>query len=369
MKIAMFGQKAVPSRMGGVEVVVSNLATRMVEKGHEVALYNRKIKGEKRLKRYKGIDIYTVPTIDRKGLSAISASFFAAILVSLKKYDIIHIHAEGPAFFSWIPKLFNKKVVVTIHGLDWKRAKWKNGLGSKFIKIGERNAAKYADTIIVLSKENQNYFKKRYKRDTFLIPNGVTKPQILKPDLIKDKWNLTANSYILFLGRIVPEKGIKNLILAYKQIRSNKKLVIAGGSSDTADFYDSLKLLAKDDPRIIFTGAVKGRALKELYSNAYLYTLPSDLEGMPLSLLEAMSYGNAVLTSDIPECTDVIKSNGIIFRHGDVKDLKKKLGFALHNNDLIFHLKEISANYILNKYNWDDIVDRTLLVYRKCLND
>lgn len=369
MKIAMFGQKAVPSRMGGVEVVVSNLATRMVEKGHEVALYNRKIKGKKSLKWYKGIDIYTVPTVNRKGLSAISASFFAAMLVSLKKYDIIHIHAEGPAFFSWIPKLFKKKVVVTIHGLDWKRAKWKNGLGSKFIKIGEKNAAKYADAIIVLSKENQNYFKKRYKRDTVLIPNGVIKPKILKPELIRDKWNLTKNSYILFLGRIVPEKGIKNLILAYKQIKSNKKLVIAGGSSDTEDFYDNLKLIAKDDPRIIFTGAVKGQVLKELYSNAYLYTLPSDLEGMPLSLLEAMSYGNAVLTSDIPECTDVIENNGIIFRHGNVRDLENKLEFALHNTHLIFHLKKISSNYILNKYNWNDIVDRTLLVYRTCLND
>lgn len=369
MKIAMFGQKTVPSRMGGIEVVVSNLSTRMVKKGHPVALYNRKTKNVKKIKNFKGVRVYTVPTIKKKGLAAISASFFASILSSFKIYDIVHIHAEGPAFFSWVPKLFKRKVVVTIHGLDWRRAKWKRGLGSKFIKLGEKSAVKYADEIIVLSKENQKYFKEKYDRNTVLIPNGVNKPKILKPNLIKQKWNLKKDAYILFLGRIVPEKGIKNLILAYRQIKTNQKLVIAGGSSDTADFYKELKLLAKNDPKIIFTGSVKGEALGELYSNAYLYVLPSDLEGMPLSLLEAMSYGNAVLISDIPECTDVVGENAIIFHHGNVKDLKDKLQFALNSKQIVQNLKSKASDYILEKYNWDDIVDKTLLVYRKCLND
>lgn len=369
MKIAMFGQKVVPSRMGGVEVVVNNLSTRMVEKGHTVVLYNRKAKNVKKIKSFKGVRVYTVPTINKKGFAAISASFFASILSSFKKYDIVHIHAEGPAFFSWVPKLFNKKVIVTIHGLDWQRAKWKKGLGSKFIKLGEKNAVKYADKIIVLSKENQKYFKEKYNCNTVLIPNGVNKPEVLKANLIKQKWGLKKDTYILFLGRIVPEKGIKNLVLAYKQIETNQKLVIAGGSSDTADFYKELKLLAKNDPRIIFTGSVKGKILGELYSNAYLYVLPSDLEGMPLSLLEAMSYGNAVLTSDIPECTDVVGENAIIFHHGNIKDLKDKLQLALNSKKLVYQLKNRASNYILKKYDWDDIVDRTLLVYRKCLND
>ncbi len=369
MKIAMLGQKSVPSRLGGVEVVVENLATQMTMKKQDVTLYNRKVKGITPVKEYKGIKICTVPTIEKKGLAAISASFFAAIQASVKKYDIVHIHAEGPAFFSWIPKLFGKKVVVTIHGLDWKRAKWKNGLGAKFIRAGEKAAVKYSDAIIVLSKSNQEYFSKKYSRETILIPNGVSNPKILSTALIQKKWNLQKNKYILYLGRIVPEKGIKNLILAFKKISTDKKLVIAGGSSDTDQFYAEIKELAKDDPRIIFTGVVQGKALEELYSNAYLYTLPSDLEGMPLSLLEAMSYGNCVLVSDIPECTDVVGMNGIIFEHGNVDDLQDKLEYAINNPTIVQKFKEKSSNYILSKYNWGKIVDKTLLVYRKCLND
>lgn len=370
MKIAMFGQKTVPSRMGGIEVVVENLATRMVAKGNCVALYNRKTKTtSNKVKEYKGVEIYTVPTIDKKGLAAVSGSFFASVLVSLKKYDIVHIHAEGPAFFSWIPKLFNKKVVVTVHGLDWQREKWKNGIGSKFIQIGEKNAVKYADAIIVLNESNQKYFKEKYNRDTILIPNGVNIPNKLSANLIKKEWGLTKNSYILFLGRIVPEKGIENLILAYKRIKTNKKLVIAGGSSDTDEFYKRLKLLAKNDSRIIFTGAVKEKKLEELFSNAYLYTLPSNLEGMPLSLMEAMSYGNAVLVSDIPECTNVVGNNAIVFQHNNIDDLEKKLKLALKNQDLVFRLKDVTSKYILSKYNWNDIVNKTLLVYKECIND
>ncbi|WP_253270192.1 glycosyltransferase family 4 protein [Lactobacillus helveticus] len=369
MKIAMLGQKAVPSRLGGVEIVVENLATQMTRKKQDVTLYNRKVKGITPVKRYKGVKIHTVLTINKKGLAAISASFFAAIQASLNNYDIVHIHAEGPAFFSWIPKLFGKKVVVTIHGLDWKRAKWKKGLGSKFIKAGEKAAVKYSDAIIVLSKDNQDYFLKKYSRKTFLIPNGVHAPRILDTSLIQRKWKLQKDKYILYLGRIVPEKGIKNLILAFKKVKTDKKLVIAGGSSDTDQFYDELKKLAKDDPRILFTGAVQGRTLGELYSNAYLYTLPSDLEGMPLSLLEAMSYGNCVLVSDIPECTDVVEQNGIIFKHGNVKDLQDKLEYTVNHSNVVRKFKEKSSNYILSKYNWNKIVDKTLLVYGKCLND
>jgi len=364
MKIAMLGQKKVPSRSGGIEVVVENLSTRMVKKGQKVTLYNRK-EDKNNLKNYKGVKIITVPTIKKKGLAAVSASFFATLFASLNNFDVIHIHAEGPAFFCWLPKIFRKKVVVTIHGLDWQRDKWKSGLGSQFIKIGEKEAVKYANSIIVLSKNTQEYFRKKYNRSTILIPNGVNKPKIVLPDLIEKKWNLKKDDYILFLGRIVPEKEIKNLILAYKQINTNKRLVIAGGSSDTAVFYKKMEELASDDDRILFTGAVKGRILEELYSNSYLYVLPSNLEGMPLSLLEAMSYGNCVLTSDIPECKEVIENKGLTFKVGNIEDLKSKLYLLLNNQQLVYRLKKESKNYILNKYNWNKITDKTLEVYRE----
>lgn len=245
-----------------------------------------------------------------------SSSFFASLLAAFGKYDVVHIHAEGPAFFAWLPKVLGKKVIVTIHGLDWQREKWKSGFGSKFIRQGERNAVKYADEIIVLSKGVQEYFLSQYNRQTHFIPNGVNRPEIKDAELIK-QWGLEKDSYILFLGRLVPEKGIRYLIEAYKNIHTDKKLVIAGGSSDTDAFANELKESAKGDNRIIFTGFVQGQLLDELYSNAFIYTLPSDLEGMPLSLLEAMSYGNCCLTSDIDECAEVVEDKAVTFKKSD----------------------------------------------------
>ena len=206
-----------------------------------------------------------------------------------------------------------KKVVqdLTSGGIDWQREKWQSGLGSKFIHQGEKNAAKYADEVIVLSKGVQDYFKETYGRETHFIPNGVNRPQIREASLITDKFGLKKDSYILFLGRLVPEKGIRYLVEAFKNVKTDKKLVIAGGSSDTDSFMEELKELAKGDDRILFTGFVQGAMLDELYSNAYIYTLPSDLEGMPLSLLEAMSYGNCCLVSDIPECAEVVEDKGL----------------------------------------------------------
>ena len=243
------------------------------------------------------------------GLAAVSSSAFAALYSAFGKYDVVHIHAEGPAFFAWLPKMLGKRVVVTVHGIDWQREKWQSGLGSKFIHQGEKNAVKYADEVIVLSKGVQDYFKKTYDRETHFIPNGVNRPEIREAKLITDKFGLKKDSYILFLGRLVPEKGIRYLVEAFKNVKTDKKLVIAGGSSDTDSFMEELKDLAKGDDRILFTGFVQGTMLDELYSNAYIYTLPSDLEGMPLSLLEAMSYGNCCLVSDISECAEVVEDN------------------------------------------------------------
>lgn len=372
LNIAMFGQKRIPSREGGVEIVVEELCTRMVAQGHNVTCYNRgghHVSGSeydsKRLKEYKGIKLKTVPTIEKKGLAAVSSSFFAALCCAFGKYDVVHIHAEGPAFFCWLPKLFHKRVIVTVHGIDWQREKWKSGFGSKFIHKGEKNAVKYADKIIVLSKGVQDYFEKIYGRKTVFIPNGVSNHIERKPQIIKNKFGLDKDEYILFLGRLVPEKGIKYLIEAFKQVDTEKKLVIAGGSSDTSEFENEMKEIAKEDKRILFTGFVQGQELEELYSNAYVYALPSDLEGMPLSLLEAMSYGNCCLVSDIPECAEVVEDKALIFKKADVKDLQSKLQDACDHSEKVDAHKKQAADFICSKYNWDEIVQATLKLYRR----
>ena len=198
------------------------------------------------------------PILTSGGLAAVSSSAFAALYSAFGKYDVVHIHAEGPAFFCWIPKLFGKRVISTIHGLDWAREKWKFGVGSKFIRQGEKNAVKYADEIIVLSKGVQKYFMETYGRETHFIPNGVNRPEVREAKLITDHFGLEKDSYILFLGRLVPEKGIRYLVEAFKNVKTDKKLVIAGGSSDTDSFMKELKELAKGDNRILFTGFVQG---------------------------------------------------------------------------------------------------------------
>ena len=371
LRIAMLGHKRIPSREGGIEIVVEELATRMAKKSHSVTCYNRKghnVAGSEfdgtKLKTYKGVTLQEVFTIDKRGLAAMTASVSASLRAALGNYDVVHIHAEGPAFMCWLPKMFGKKVIVTVHGLDHQRAKW-GKFASWYIRSGEKNAVRFADEIIVLSKGVQNYFQNTYGRTTRFIPNGVNKAKPRKARQITDKWGLTKDSYILYLGRIVPEKGERYLIEAFKQTKTDKKLVIAGGSSDTQAFMDELKSLVKDDDRIIFTGFVQGEILEELYSNPYIYTLPSDLEGMPLSLLEAMSYGNCCLTSDIPECAEVIEDKALLFRKSDVSDLKAKLQNACDHPEMVESYKAQAEEFICRKYNWDDVVEKTLKLYQR----
>lgn len=373
MKISMLGQKHLLTREGGVEIVTYELASRMVKLGYDVTVYDRASKHvmdkkskPKKVKEFNGIKIKECLTIDKKGLAAMTSSLFGSLRILFSKTDVVHYHAEGPCAMIPIIKFFSRKrIIVTIHGLDWQRAKWGTGFASKYIKFGEKMAAKYADEIIVLSENVQNYFKETYNRKTVFIPNGVNKPEILKANIITKKYNLKKDEYILFLGRIVPEKGIHYLIDAFNKIKTDKKLVIAGAASDTDDYFSLLKEKAKDNENIIFTGFVQGDELHELYSNAYIYSLPSDLEGMPLSLLEAMSYKNCCLTSNIEECAKVLEDKGVTFEKSNVKDLTKKLKKLCDDKELVSKYKKESQKYILDKYNWDDVVNKTLELYKK----
>ncbi|HII4499416.1 TPA: glycosyltransferase family 4 protein [Clostridium perfringens] len=370
LNIAMIGHKVVPSRRGGVELVLTTLCPLLVEKGHNVTCFNRsgdKVENEYistvKSNSYKGVKLKKVWTLNKKGLAALTSSFTAAVCAAFGRYDVVHFHAEGPSAALWIPKLLKKRCIVTVHGLDWQREKWQYGFASKYIKFGEKVLAKYADEIIVLSKGVQQYFKNTYNRDTIFIPNGVNRPKQGSLNVITKKYNLEGNDYFLCLSRLTEEKGIHYLIDAYNQIDTDKKLVIAGDTSDTDEYVAFLKDMAKDNPNIIFTGFVFGKILDSLYSNAYVYVLPSNLEGMPLSLLEAMSYGNCVIGSDIPEIADVLEDKGILFKKSNIEDLKEKLQYINDNKQVRDSYKEKSSDFICSKYNWDEIADSTIKLY------
>lgn len=374
MKIAFIGHKRIPSREGGIEIVVDELATRMVDRGHQVIAYNRSghnvagsefdgvANGHGKRFSYHGVNVVSVPTIEGKGLAALSSSFFATLQAIRAKPDVIHYHAEGPCVMLRLAHWAGIRTVATIHGLDWQRAKW-GKFASTYLKFGERTAAKCADEIIVLSESMQQYFQEKYGRSTHFIPNGIEHGEPVSAQEITEKYGLHKNDYVLFLGRIVPEKGVHYLIEAFSKLNTNKKLVIAGGASDSNEYYQHIQQMANQDSRVILTGFIQGQALKELYSNAYIYVLPSDLEGMPMSLLEAMSYGNCCLTSDIPECAEVVEGHAAIFQHGSVDSLRKKLQELLENDDLVQRYKANAADYTVNKYNWDSVTDQTLNLY------
>lgn len=368
MKIAMLGHKRIPSREGGVEVVVEELTTRMAALGHQVVVYNRKGKhvsdasySVAKMKEYKGVSIKQVATIDKKGLNALVYSIFATIRATFGRYDVIHYHAEGPCAMLWLPKLFGVHTVATIHGLDWQRSKW-GGFATRYLKFGEKMAAKKADQVIVLSRNMQRYFKKTYGRDTVYIPNGLTMPTRREAQLITEKYHLKYGDYILFLARIVPEKGVHYLIDAYEQIKTDKKLVIAGGASHTSEYFEEIKARVEDNPNIIMTGYVQDQLLEELYSNCCLYVLPSDVEGMPISLLEAMGYGRRCLVSDIPENTELVGEHATSFAHGNVVDLAKQLQELADQENIEC---EENISYVKEHFNWDRIVQKTLELYQK----
>ncbi len=257
MKVAMVGHKVIPSRRGGIENVLTSLCPLLVEKGIDVTCYNRssdKVENEYigtvKDKKYKGVTLKNAWTINRKGLSAMVASFTAAICAAFWKYDIVHFHAEGPCAAMWIPKMFGKKCVATVHGLDWQREKWGKGFASRYIKFGERVMVKCADEIIVLSESAREYFKKTYNRDTVLIHNGIDKPAKKEADEITKIYGLSKGDYICIVSRLTAEKGVHYLIDAYNSIKTNKKLVIAGDTSDTDEYVKMIKQKASGNPEV-----------------------------------------------------------------------------------------------------------------------
>ena len=369
----MVGQKTMPaidSSRGGVEVVVEEIATRMAEYGAEVTCFNRRGCDNGGLSEYKGVKLINVLTIRKKGLAAASSSFFASIKAAFGRFDVIHFHAEGPCAMMWIPKLFGKKCVCTIHGLDHKRSEKWSKFARWYILHGEKTAVKYADAIIVLTKAAQNYFKETYGRETVLIPNGVNNQSSnIGDDIISEKFSLRKNEYILFLGRLVPEKGIQYLVEAYLKLKTDKKLVIAGAASDTDDFVQRLHEKTDGNSKIVYTGFINGKPKEQLYANAYVYVLPSDLEGMPLTLLEAMSFGNCCVVSSIKECTEVVGDKAVVFKQGDAEDLREKLQELCDDERKVEELKAESADYICRKYSWDDVVERTIKLYREVIGE
>ncbi len=364
MKIAYISLKGIPLG-GGIEKYTEEVGSRLASKGHEIVVYTMRHYGAEN-GQHKGMCIKTVPTIKSRSLEKLVASFIASLyLIMEKDVDIVHMHAFGPAMFGFIPRLMRKKVITQGHGIEWKRSKW--GLpGKLFLKLTEWPSVMFPHALTVVSKVQVNYINERYGRNCAYIPTGVNPPCVVTPELIRE-YGLKGNDYILFAARLVREKGAHYLIEAFNNIKTEKKLVIAGDAEYEGSYKEELARLANGNMNIIFTGFVTGKRLHELFSNCYLFVLPSEVEGLPIALLEAMSYGNCTLVSDIPENIEALNSFGYTFRSMDVNDLSDKLIHLISTPGDVARFKDRARNHVLENYSWDSIANSFENLYKSLL--
>jgi glycosyltransferase involved in cell wall biosynthesis len=369
MKIAVIGVKGIPAKQGGIEHYCQALYPKIVEQGHTVDLYARSSYIKQSwlsINKHNGVRVICLPSLPIRGLDAFTNSGLAALVCALRDYDVIHFHALGPSLFSFLPRLLSSaKVISTCQGLDWQRGKWGKS-SSSIIRLGEKMAAKYAHHVIVVSKALQDYFKKTYDLDSVYIPNAPGIYASSNPDFkFVKSLGLKPNQYFLFLGRLVPEKRPDLLVQAFQKLsQSNWKLVLAGGDSDTTDYINELCDLAGDNPKIIFAGELKGSRLAEMVRGSGIFVLPSDLEGLPLAMLEAMREEVPVIASDIPPHQQLVGNDrGILFSAGDVISCLDALKQAIAQPQQLASMAQKAKSYVQKNYTWDKITADNLSVY------
>lgn len=362
----MLGLRAIGQGSGGVEKAVEEISTRLAGRGHDVTVFCRARYNRRGLDHFQGVRLVNLPAIYTKHLEAATHSFLAA-LRALRGFDIVHFHAIGPSMFSWLPRLTGQRVVATVHALDWRREKW-SGFAKFALRLGARAATTFPQRTIVVSRTIQQLLKDRFGRDTTYIPNGVT-PGVRRPINNLARFGLKGNDYILYLGRLVPEKGCHLLIRAFREMNTDRKLLIAGDESHSDRYAAELHELARGDSRIVFAGALYGEDKDEAFSNASLFVLPSTLEGMPIVLLEAMSYGTPVLCSDIPENMEVVRPApddalyADLFRSGSSDDLLARMNAAIQPGTVLAERADNAQAYVRRSFSWDAITDEIEALY------
>jgi len=363
----MIGQKGIPAFSGGVERSVEEIATRLAAHGHEVFAYCRAPYTPKTLTTYRGVQLIHLPSIRTKNLEAITHTFFATIHALFRDVDVIHYHAIGPSSLLWMIRLFKPRtpVIATFHCQDYFHQKW-GWFARMYLRIGELMACRFAHRTIVVSRTLKQHMWSTYQREGEYIPNGTNIPRARRAQRIRS-YGLKKGNYILAVGRLVRHKGFHTLLEAYKQLRTTKKLVIVGGSSYTDAYVKELHRRAGDHPNILFLGAQHGEILDELYANAYCTVQPSEAEGMSLVLLEALSHGQTVLASNIPEHREVLEGVGLFFRNRSVGDLQAKLKFMIKHPEFITRNRARARTRVRRSYLWDDSTEHIERLYRDIL--
>lgn len=365
VRVAMIGLKGLPPRKdsGGVERHVDELGARLVERGFEVAAYVRARFSVPGAASHRGMRLLRLPSVPTKHLDALTHTFLASLHALFGRYDVIHYHGVGPSTLAWIPRVFSprSKVVVTFHSIDRFHQKW-GRFARAYLRFGEWTACRFPHLTIAVSKTIREYCADEYGREAVYVPNGAKVRPYPGNDLLA-KWRLSPGSYLLTVARLVKQKGIHHLIDAYDGFEAEKTLVITGAEAFGTDYGAYVKELAEGNSNIVFTGFQEGRALAQLFANAYLYVHPSEAEGLAVSVLEAMGYGRCVLASDIPENLESVGGTGITFVNADARDLRIKLRQLLNHPEIVEERGEWGRRWVAEEYDWDGVAEATAEAY------
>jgi len=362
LKIAFIGGRGVISKYSGIESYYEEVGKRLVKMGHEVTVYCRNYFTPP-LSEHNGMKLVRLPTMRSKHLETVIHTTLSTIHALTEKYDVVHYHALGPALFSVLPRLRGTKTAVTVQGLDWQRKKW-GRLASAVLRLGERASVRLPNGTMVVSQALQDRYREMHGIEAFYVPNGGILRERSEPKAILE-WGLDPGKYVLFLGRFSPEKGCHLLVEAFEKLDTDVKLVMAGASSYCDSYSQELRTHASD--RIRMLEWVSGEMLDELLTNAMIFVLPSDLEGLSLALLDAMGAGLCVLTSDVPENREVVDGAGFTFRRGDSRDLAERLSFLIANPSVREAAGRIARKRIAEQYQWQKIAEEIEMAYFEIL--
>lgn len=370
MRIAMIGQKGIPARSGGIERHVEELSAELVARGHEILVFCRSWYVWP-IRDHRGVRCIKTWSLPSKHLDTITHTFMSVLRAAKEKVDVFHFHGVGPALLSWLPKLLrpSAKVVVTFHCIDRHHQKW-GRFAKLMLYLGERFACTVPDATVAVSKTLETYIRLSYGVTAKYIPNGTQIPmEDADPALLKP-FELESGKYLMMCARLVRHKGAHTLINAWKRLKKSHpelvgdmKLAIVGGSAFTDEYVRELQSLAKDEPSIVMTGNQTGETLHALFSGAYASVHPSESEGLPIAVLEAMGYGKCVLSSDIPENLELTQEHGLTFTTGSEKDLATKLKMLLESPELVKAVGAEARIYIAKHYDWKDIAETTDYLY------
>jgi glycosyltransferase involved in cell wall biosynthesis len=354
MRIVILGTRGIPASYGGFETFAEHLATRLVARGHEVTVYGRAHYISPRQLEYHGVRLKVLPTIRHKYADTVVHSFLSAVHAVPSRFDAALICNAANAPFAPILRFTGTPVAINVDGLEHKRKKW-GWLGKRYYLAAERLATILPNVMVTDAQVIQDYYLARYNAASEMIAYGSEVER--RPDRAAvRRWRAEPNRYVLYVSRLEPENNAHLVIEAFKKVRTAYRLLIVGDAPYAREYINDLKARARGDKRIVFTGFVFGQDYRALQQNAYCYVHATEVGGTHPALLEAMGYGNCVLTLATPENIEAVGDAGIPY--ADELDLAEKLQRVLRDGSLVQSYRNRAQIRVQRHYDWDRVVDQ-----------